>query len=178
MAYYVCMYVICMYVCMYVTVYMYICTFMYVYIYVCYKGSSHILTSLLALEQGTECQASMNVAYKKPSLTLTKNVVTSYGALEGNCGETAKEKDAWWVINLETWHYVYGVGRRAFQRTVGSGKYKRYSVYNLVSTGMFTPPSFPSKRVHTKTISIPLAAYSTQALSTALIILGTHFAVG
>ena len=68
----------------------------------------------------------MNVAYKKPSLTLTKNVATSYGAPEGNCGETAKEKDAWWVINLETWHYVYGVGRQAFLRTVGRGKYDFY----------------------------------------------------
>ena len=32
---------------------------------------------------------------------------------------------------------------------------KRYSVYSLVSTEMFTRPSSPSRPVHTETISIP-----------------------
>ena len=52
----------------------------------------------------------------------------------------------------------------------------------LVSTEMLTRPSSPSRPVHTETISrdIPeqLAAYSAQALSTALLMLGTHFAAG
>ena len=66
-------------------------------------------------------------------------------------------------------------------------KGKRYSVYSLVSTEALTQPSSPSRPVHTETISIPrglvdipeqLAAYSAHALSTALFMLGTHFAAG
>ena len=54
--------------------------------------------------------------------------------------------------------------------------------YSLASTEVVTRPSFPSRPLHTETISTPqrdipgqLATYSTQALSTSLLMLGTHF---
>ena len=57
---------------------------------------------------------------------------------------------------------------------------KRYSVYSLISTEMFTQSSSPSRPVRTETISIPPEnipeqldiAYSAQALSTAALHLG------
>ena len=66
---------------------------------------------------------------------------------------------------------------------VYKGKGIRFIVF--VSTKMFTRPSFPSRhcthRIHfnpPRDIPEQLAAYSAQALSTVLLMLGTHFSAG
>ena len=62
-------------------------------------------------------------------------------------------------------------------------KGKRYSVYSLASTKALTQPSSPSRPVHGNHFNPPgdipeqLAAYSAHALSTALFMLDTHFAL-
>ena len=62
---------------------------------------------------------------------------------------------------------------------------KRYSVYSLVSTEVLTRPSSPSRHCTYRNHFNPpgdipeqLAAYSAHTLSTALFMLGTHFAAG
>ena len=62
---------------------------------------------------------------------------------------------------------------------------KRYSVYTLVSTEVLTRPSSPSRHCTYRNHFNPpgdipeqLAAYSAHTLSTALFMLGTHFAAG
>ena len=64
-------------------------------------------------------------------------------------------------------------------------KGKRYSVYSLVSTEVLTRPSSPSRHCTYRNHFNPpgdipeqLAAYSAHTLSTALFMLGTHFAAG
>ena len=76
------------------------------------------------------------------------------------------------------WHYLSIVLSRNFG-------IKRYSIYSLVSTEVLTRPSSPSRHCTYRNHFNPpgdipeqLAAYSAHTLSTALFMLGTHFAAG